>query len=563
MKIPVFFRSYKSETPNYGYWDYQMIEDVLSGELWNCVDGYEYEFNYDNLPLGFDVRGGVVVIPARYHFDKVEEINEDIKGMDWVVLILVGDEDGAFPTEKIVHPNKKVYLMLPHKARENVDRYIPNGYPANTRERMKKFGEEYLRKEKGWFFAGQVTHKRRKECVKELRSIPREVNNGLLIETEAFTQGVPLDEFQKFMVSSKVAICPSGAVVPDSFRLYEALEGGCFPIVDNKSPNDEVDDFWKLVFGDFELPFMLVNSWKDIVGSINFHNDVYPHTANRVFAWWMKVKRDYCYGLRDDIASLGNHSKGESLKDKISVIIPTSFIKSHPSTEIIEEVIRSVRERLPDSEIFLTFDGLRSDHEVYKSQYEEYIRRMLWKCHHEYHNVLPIVFESHKHQIGMAREVINMVRTPLVLYVEHDAPLCEEIPFEELSGIILRGEGNVIRLHHEALILAVHKFLMLDQEPIMIGGLPMVRTGQWSQRPHLASTEFYRKILFEFFKPEAYGMIEDGILGRVQESFFKRGQAGWNENKVMIYAPERDMKRSYHLDGRGSESKFEETFKYV
>ena len=70
------------------------------------------------------------------------------------------------------------------------------------------------------------------------------------------------------------------------------------------------------------------------------------------------------------------------------------------------------------------------------------------------------------------------------------------------------------------------------------------------------------KILFEFFKPDAYGMIEDGILGRVQESFYRRGQAGWNENKVMIYAPEGDMKRSYNLDGRESESKFEDTFKY-
>jgi len=568
VKIPVYFKSYKSETPNDGYWDYGLIKDLMSDQLWKPVNGYEFEFDYSNLPLsrvnrvvpmrGMD--GGVVVIPARYHFDKIDEINEDIKSLKWVIVMLIGDEDGSFPTEKLVHDRMKVYLMLPHGKREKVDRYLPNGYPEGMREVMKEYGNEFLEKKNGWFFAGQVTHKRRIECIEGLRDV--DTNNGLLIETESFTKGIKKEDFWREMVSSKVAVCPSGAVVPDSFRLYEALEGGCFPLVDNLPPNKKIDDFWRLIFGDRELPFTLVNSWKRIKDTINFHNDVYPHTANKVYAWWQNYKRELVYNLRDDIFTFVGSPERNGLIDNITVVIPSSFIKSHPSTEIIEETIRRVREHLPECEIIITFDGLREEYRVFRSQYDEYIRRMLWKCNFEYKNVLPVVLENHEHQIGEFRAVIGMVKTSMVLYNEHDTPICEEIPFEKMVGIIEKGEANVIRLHHEALILPVHRNLMLDSSPINVMGVPMVRTGQWSQRPHLASTDFYKKILFEFFKPDAYGMIEDGILGRVQESFYRRGQAGWNENKVMIYAPEGDMKRSYNLDGRESESKFEDTFKY-
>ena len=196
--------------------------------------------------------------------------------------------------------------------------------------------------------------------IDELRMV--DTNNGLLIETEGFTKGIEQVEYWMEMVSSKVALCPSGAVVPDSFRLYEALEGGCYPIVDSLSPFGIDGGFWKLVFGEEELPFMLVNSWSGIKDSINFHNDVYPHSANRVYGWWQKYKKDFVYGLKDDIYSLsGEESVDDGLKDKITVIIPTSFIKSHPSTGIIEEVIKGVRERLPDSEIIITFDGMRKE----------------------------------------------------------------------------------------------------------------------------------------------------------------------------------------------------------
>jgi hypothetical protein len=52
-----------------------------------------------------------------------------------------------------------------------------------------------------------------------------------------------------------------------------------------------------------------------------------------------------------------------------------------------------------------------------------------------------------------------------VLYCEHDAPLCEDIPFDGLATAVESGDADLVRLHHEALILDDHKHLMLDSEP--------------------------------------------------------------------------------------------------
>lgn len=597
MTIPVFLKSYKSEVPNDGYWDYGMFKELLNKQLWDPVDGYEFELNTKNQAiidhldifnsLGYCLTcqikiagenmsehsnshiitpnscsdGGIVVIPGRYHFDKTDEINADIACLKWVLIVIIGDEDGAFPTEKLKHPNMKVWLMLPHDGtKKNVDRYLPNGWPTGTREYLKQFTKQADKRRNDWFFSGQITHKRRRELITYLHSI-ESVYKGKLIETEGFTQGLPHKEYFKEMARAKIVPCPSGAVIPDSFRLYEALEAGCLPLADNKSPNGKGEDFWHLLFGEKELPFPIVNDWSE--APLAYHIDTYPKAANLTYAWWQQKKREMAYWLQEDIKQLsGLEPEVKTLKDKITVIMPTSYVQSHPDSSCIEETLRTIRERLPDSEIIITFDGLREEQKEGEAVYQEYIRKMLFKLNFEFKNIIPIVFKEHTHQIGMAREALNWVKTPTILYVEHDAPLCEHIPFEELVSIIEDKHTNLIRLHHEALVLEVHKHLMLDKEPIEINGIPLVRTGQWSQRPHLASTEFYKRVLNQELRPEAKGMIEDGIIGKPSQALLFRGQPGWDEWRLAIYAPPGDMKRSYHLDARGKESKFEETFKY-
>lgn len=241
----------------------------------------------------------------------------------------------------------------------------------------------------------------------------------------------------------------------------------------------------------------------------------------------------------------------------ITVVVPTSPIPSHPDTRIIDETIATIRTHLPTSEIILMIDGVREEQKHFRKNYQEYTRRILWKANNEWGNCTPLLFEEHEHQARMTRKALQLVKTPSILYVEHDTPITpdREIPWEKLSNYTTAGKANMIRLHHEALVLDVHKHLMIGEPEADIWA-----TYQWSQRPHLASTEFYKQILEDYFPPLAKTMIEDRMYGVLEEAYRHQGKAGWNKFKLWMYNPEGDIKRSYTTDGREGEDKYESTF---
>jgi hypothetical protein len=89
-----------------------------------------------------------------------------------------------------------------------------------------------------------------------------------------------------------------------------------------------------------------------------------------------------------------------------------------------------------------------------------------------------------------------------------------------------------------------------------------LKTFQWSQRPHLISTPYFEKILEANFSKDAICFIEDKMHGVIQSDVSKHGLAGWNQHRIYIYHPEGNIKRSYHLDGRAGEAKWDDTQKW-
>lgn len=230
------------------------------------------------------------------------------------------------------------------------------------------------------------------------------------------------------------------------------------------------------------------------------------------------------------------------MKDTITVLIPICPMPSHPATDVLDETLASIRERLPDSEIILMFDGVNPTLTHLKPAYEEYTQKMLWRINNEMTNVVPLVFTEHMHQSLMTKKALEMVRTPLILWSEQDTPLHNDIPFAELSEVVLTGYANSIRFHHEASIHPEHSSLMLDQEPIEILGQSFLRTYQWSGRPHLARTDFYQNIAAKYWNNEPR-FIEHIMYGVVVEGKY-------DEFRLHLYAPEGTLVRSKHLDGR-------------
>jgi len=230
-------------------------------------------------------------------------------------------------------------------------------------------------------------------------------------------------------------------------------------------------------------------------------------------------------------------------KNDVTIIIATSVLPSHPDTRIIDETISAIRVHFPNNEIILQIDGLREERLSRKADYDEYKNIILWKCLHEWKNVLPIIFDEHSHQTTMMKETIDIINTSAMLYVEGDAPLTPdyEIDWQKCLDMIEYEKANTIRFHFESSIPFEHNHLMLGIED------GFMKTIQWSQRPHISAVKYYRDIVLPFSDEKTF--IEDRFHGKVQDD-------GWDTHKLWIYHPEGNIKRSYHLDGREGTQKF-------
>jgi len=556
MKIPYIHLSFKSTVPSDDYWDMELIKDMLAGKFGRDVNGYEYERMSDKASL----KHGIVIFPARAQLDCLDRLQAYIDNMDWVVLMIVGDEEALFKFEELQHPRMHIYVMSPRKQarylRDNVS-FLGTGYSPAVRHL------DFIPpvKDIDYFFAGQVTHERRQIMNKYIRSLEGDTNwNGKYLATTSFTSGLDPEEYIETMARAKVAVCPSGPETPDTFRLFEALECGAVPIADTRVPSnknnaDFGDDYWEFFFGE-PVPFPVITDWGNLHGYIQDVLDNYDAISVKVATWWNNYKYIMTSRLSNIIYDLSGLDA--IVLEPVTILIPTSPIKSHPSTAIINETIMNTAKHFKQPvQIVVMADGISETTKQYSEAYAEYLRRVLWQASRGKYNVLVLTHDKHLHQANMAREAVEMaVATPCILFVEHDAPLVPDFDFDFdlLCQPILSGEVNVLRFHHEAQVLDVHRHLMLEA-PTRKNGVPLWRTRQWSQRPHLANTEFYRTMLANYFDDKPT-MIEDVMHGVVDNKVLEGGMMAWYEFRLCMYYPEtKNIKRSYHIDGRAGDIK--------
>jgi hypothetical protein len=230
-------------------------------------------------------------------------------------------------------------------------------------------------------------------------------------------------------------------------------------------------------------------------------------------------------------------------KRDVTIIVPISILPSHPELDFLDETVRSIRHHFEENEIIFQIDGLRKERGDRKEDYDEFKNRLLWKCLHDWKNTLPIIFNEHSHQTTMMKNTIEEVKTSLMLYVESDTPLTidQPIDWEECLDMIEYKKANTIRFHFETFIPSEHKHLILEKDGNFL------QTIQWSQRPHLSLTKYYKDVVLPYCNDKDF--IEDRFHGKVQDD-------GWEAHKLWIYHPDGSIKRSYHLDGRAGTRKF-------
>lgn len=206
-------------------------------------------------------------------------------------------------------------------------------------------------------------------------------------------------------------------------------------------------------------------------------------------------------------------------------------------------------------------DGVRPEQAHYTDRYQRYLQRLMWLCNTAWSNVCPVVFDGHRHQAAMTAHTLNLVHTPLLCFVEHDTPLVGDIDLESVCAEIFDGDFDLIRFHHESHVLDEHKHLMVDTVGAQVTNWRpgVARTVQWSQRPHVASTAWYRQILAAHFSGTSRTMIEDVMHSVVEDAWRADGEMGWWRYRLGLYNPGGNIQRSTHIDGRGADPKYSMT----
>lgn len=549
--IPVIWWSNNADVHPEVQWDSGLLHRLFD----QGVPGFTFQDGMRG-DLTPDQRHAVVVIAARHHYDDVNEINDFIACLDGVVLVLLGDEESSFPWREIVHPRIRFWVMMPHPVK-HADMaqwayFFGTGYKQDTPDLL---SADPPSKDLPWAFAGQSTHARRQQAVSGLRRAASRVP-GALEPTRGFTQGLPRGEYMELLSRSKVAPCPSGPVTADTMRLYEALEAGCLPIVDT-GPEGSPLGFWEFCYGP-DHPLIVVHDWGSVGGVIEaeISKQRWPRNANVVSAWWMKEKRDMARRLRSDLIAVGAEPRQPDWWEKVTVIITTSAIPSHPSMDFLDDTMASVYESfdLDTVQIIITCDGARIEQPHLADGYHEYVRRVCWRAQHEWNNVHVIVSREHRHQAGMLKLALAEVDTSVILLVEHDAPFSREpsdfIAWDRCIELVDYGAVDILRYHHEAAVHKEHAHLMLDQETREMLGVPLRRTVQYSARPHLARTDYYREVMERHFPDTANCFVEDKLHGTVLHDTTMR-------HNIAIYHPEGSIRRTLHTDGRAGELKLD------
>lgn len=253
-------------------WDFGIVQEIFD----------KYDIEVIQTTESVSAERAFVAIPSFEWSNKERELTELIRPIKRVVLIVTAGEANELKIDKIRHRNMEVWVQYPFRnnAHHNM---LPTGAPST----LNKMNIAYPGKKlDDLFFAGQINHQRRKSLAEAIEKIP----NASYHPTDGFAQGFEQSKYYDLMSKSKIVPAPAGVVSIDSFRVYEALELMCIPILDRVSSSGDDYGFWELLFDTCPLPqtadWSSLNSIKD-----ELLKD-YPNNMHQAVSWWIRTKHN-------------------------------------------------------------------------------------------------------------------------------------------------------------------------------------------------------------------------------------------------------------------------------
>jgi len=270
--INAYLYSFKQEDCAADKWDYGLLKQFFN----------KNNIKPDRVTTLPNVDRAFVVIPGPQNVDFEDQISEELSKIGRVVLFITGDESATFKVDKIKHDNIEIWIQYPHRKHSQYNK-LALGVPQHLSNNL----PQYQDKSYDVFFSGQITHQRRQE----LATVMPEMPNSFYNPTTGFAEGLSPKRYYDKMFLSKIVPCPSGAMVIDSFRFYEAIEMLCLPVGDKLDSKMQRTDFFNFLFQG-EHSIKTVENWQTLPDLLPELLNNYTFEMHQVVCWWIKYKRD-------------------------------------------------------------------------------------------------------------------------------------------------------------------------------------------------------------------------------------------------------------------------------
>jgi len=172
-------------------------------------------------------------------------------------------------------------FVLRNYYRPNVEDHVLH-FPLGWNDGFRQITDNnpYEQRSNTWAFVGERWDQNRNSMVKSMSS----VSGGKIYVAKQHGPRLSVSEMSKIYRDSIFIPCPKGALSIDSFRVTEAFEAGCIPIV-------EKSDYWAKLHGN-DFPALQIDNWLDapnVIKSIITNNE-HIKLGNICKTWWEKSK---------------------------------------------------------------------------------------------------------------------------------------------------------------------------------------------------------------------------------------------------------------------------------
>jgi len=118
-----------------------------------------------------------------------------------------------------------------------------------------------------------------------------------LHKTNRFNEKIiEVNKMSQILSSTEFIPCPNGFVHPETYRLYEALECGCIPIVENAYK------YYDRLFPN--NPFLKIDKWIEIKPVIKeWKDEQIKKKSKECEMWWLRCKKQLQESMKNKINS--------------------------------------------------------------------------------------------------------------------------------------------------------------------------------------------------------------------------------------------------------------------